>query len=275
MENTCNFCKNDLNNCTCKTKSRKVLLLLVIFLAVYFGIVNAAKIYSSYTNPHTIVITGTGEVSAVPDVSVISFTVRSSDTAGDTQKLQSDIASMTGDLFSKLKAVGIDEKDIKTTNYSVNPKYGSQDCSSKVQTMIYPPRPCNTSVVVGYEATESVDIKVRDTKNVAKVLSTLAEAKVTEVSGPNFQIDDPQKLKDQARDKAIVNAKEKAKILAKSLGVKVHTIISFSEDNGGSYPMMYKATAMDTGMVGQSAPNIAAGEQKITSNVYITFEIDN
>ena len=275
MENKCLVCKQDFTNCPCKKKGKKILLLLVIFLAIYFGIVHAAKIYSSYTNPHTIVVNGTGEISAVPDISIITFTVRSSDTTGDTQKLQADLAAITGNIFPKLKALGIDEKDIETTNYSVNPKYGSQDCSSKIQTMIYPPRPCSASVVSGYEASESVNVKVRDTNNVAKVLSAIADAKITEVSGPNFQIDNPEKLKADARSKAIADAKAKAKVLGKSLNVRLEKIISFSENDGGYYGMMYKASAMDSAVGGSAMPNIQTGEQKITSNVSITFEIDN
>ena len=274
MENKCNFCKNDSSDCSFQKKGKKILVLLVLFLAVYLGIVQAVKIYSSYTSPRTIMVNGTGEVSAVPDISLISFTVRSSDTNGDTQKLQSDIANVTGELFPKLKALGIDEKDIETTNYSVNPKYGSQSCSGKVQTMIYPPIPCSTNAVVGYEASESVNVKIRDTKNVAKVLSTLADSKITEVSGPNFQIDNPEKLKAEAKAKAIADAKEKAKVLGKSLGVRLVKIIGFSDNDGGYYPAMYKSSAMDIG-VSSASPNIATGEQKITSNVSINFQIDN
>ena len=129
--------------------------------------------------------------------------------------------------------------------------------------------------MTGYEASETVNVKVRDTTNVAKTLSTLADAKITEVNGPNFQIDNPEKLKADARAKAIIDAKAKAKVLGKSLGLRLEKIISFSDNDGGYYPMMtMKATAMDTGS-SQSMPNIAAGEQKITSNVSITFEIDN
>ena len=274
MEHKCNFCKNDSSDYSCQKKGKKILVLLVLFLVVYLGIVQAVKIYSSYTNPRTIMVNGTGEVSAVPDISLISFTVRSSDTNGDTQKLQSDIANVTGELFPKLKALGIDEKDIETTNYSVNPKYGSQSCSGKVQTMIYPPIPCSTNAVVGYEASESVNVKIRDTKNVAKVLSTLADSKITEVSGPNFQIDNPEKLKAEAKAKAIADAKEKAKVLGKSLGVRLVKIIGFSDNDGGYYPAMYKSSAMDIG-VSSASPNIATGEQKITSNVSINFQIDN
>ncbi|MBP9765632.1 MAG: SIMPL domain-containing protein [Candidatus Pacebacteria bacterium] len=277
MENKCPICNQDSKNCNCKRKGKKLIFLLIIFLAIYFGIINATKIYTNSTNPHTITVSGKGEISAVPNIGVITFTVRSADTAGDTQKMQSDIAAVTGNVFSKLKSLGVEEKDIETTNYQVNPKYGTQSCSSKVQTMTYPAVSCNTNVVTGYEASESVNVKVRDTKNISEVLSIIADSKITEVSGPNFELDNIDKLKDEARDKAIIDAKEKAKSLGKSLGVKINKIISFSEDNGGGYPMMMlKATSFDSGVSEASpSPNIAAGEQKITSNVYITFEIDN
>jgi uncharacterized protein YggE len=269
MENNCGICKEAINNCYCKKKGKKFLFLLVIFLAIYLGIVHAVKIYANSTNHNSIIIMGTGEVSAVPDISIISFTIRSSDKDGDTQKLQSEISSVARELFPKLKAIGIDDKDIETTNYSVDPKYGLQGCSSSIEMMDCPAR------VVGYEASESVNVKIRDTKNVSKVLAVIAEAKITEVSGPNFQIDNPEKLKAEARDKAIANAKDKAKVLAKSLGVRLEKIISFSDNDGGYHPMMYKATEMGFGGGVSSAPEIATGEQKITSSISITFEIDN
>lgn len=274
MESKCPICKQDFSNCACKKKGKKILFLLVIFLAIYLGIIHAAKIYVNGTNPHTIVVSGKGEIEATPDIATISFTIRSSSADADTQKLQNDLANISGSVIPKIKALGIDEKDIKTENYSVNPKYGTQSCSGKVQSMIYPPIPCSNSVVTGYEASEMITVKVRDTKNVAKILSALAEGKITEVNGPSFDIDNVDKIKADARDMAIKDAKEKAKILGKSLGVHLEKIISFSEDNvGGAYPMMMKAVAMDTSS--NQSPNIEAGSQKVTSNVSITFEIDN
>lgn len=273
---TCKHCGLDNNNCVCKRKMKWILVLLVIFLAIYLGATHAMRIYSNSTNPRTIVITGQGEVSAIPDISTISFTARASSDTNDTQKLQADIKKSVDEVFAKLKALGIAEKDIQTTNYSVNPKYGSQACP-QVRTMIYPSTPCETSKIVGYEASESVNIKVRDTNNTGKVLAILADAKITEVNGPNFEIDNVEKLKDEARDKAIKDAKEKAKSLAKSLGVDIDKIIAFSDNGGqGIYPMMY-SKAMDMAASSGAAPetNIAMGEQKITSNVSITFQIED
>ncbi len=82
-------------------------------------------------------------------------------------------------------------------------------------------------------------------------------------------------LKDQARAKAIVNAREKAEVLAKQLGVNLGNVVSFSENSGG-YPMMYAAKAMDMAVgasMPERAPELPKGENKITSNVTITYEI--
>lgn len=274
-QNLCKHCGMDMKDCKCKMKAKWLLILLVIFLGLYLGVTHAVKIYSGYANPRTVVITGKGEVNAVPDISVINFTVRASSDTNDTQKLQNDVKAQVDNVLAKLKALGIADKDIKTEYYQVNPKYGSQACPA-VRTMIYPPTPCETSKVVGYEASQSISIKVRNTDNSGKVLAALADAKITEVSGPNFQIDDPEKLKNEARDEAIKDAKEKAKVLAKSLGVELDRIISYSDDNSQTaYPMMY-AKAMDSSASGAAEnATLPIGEQEITSNVSITFQIED
>lgn len=274
MENNfCKFCKETMENCKCKKWIGKILMVVAFLLVVFAGVVFAIKTYTNSTNPRSIVVTGTGEVSAVPDVSTINFTLRSSNVTGDTKSLQDEVAKSADSVIAKLKSLGIDSKDIKTNNYSVNPRYGYQDCS-KISSI----KPCDSNVIVGYEASENISVKVRDIQNVSKVLDVLATDKITEVSGPSFEVDDMDKLKNEARDIAIQNAKEKAGSLGKSLGVKIKTIISFSDDTG-SYtpmPMMYKTMSADSMMGGVAREaNIQAGEQKITSNVSITFQIED
>lgn len=248
--------------------------MFIFLLVIFAGVVFAIKTYTNSVNPRSIVITGTGEVSAVPDVSNINFTIRATNTTADTKSLQDEVAKSADSVIAKLKALGIDAKDIKTNNYSVNPKYGYQDCS-RISSI----KPCDSNVIVGYEASENISVKVRDTQNVSKVLDILAGEKITEVSGPSFEVDNIDKLKNEARDIAIKDAKEKAKTLAKSLGVEIKTIIAFSDD-AGSYtpvPMMYKTmNAADSMMAGSAREaNIQTGEQKVTSNVSITFQIEN
>lgn len=258
-----------------KKVGTKLLVILAILLAIGIIVVQSVKTYTSNMNPSTVVITGTGKVSAVPDVSTISFTIRSESKNEDTKTLQEEISKKADSVFAKLKELGIEEKDIKTTNYSVNPRYGYQECLSSI-------RPCDTSVVIGYEANESVDVKVRNTENVSKVLDILAAEKITNVYGPNFTVDDIEAVRDSARDLAIQDAKDKAQVLAKSLGVKIKRIVSYSDDAGSYAPypvyrdsMAYGVSSMKSERAAAPQANIQEGEQEIVSNVSITFQIEN
>lgn len=244
-----------------------LILLLVIGLIVNSGVKN----YAEKMNPNTIVISGTAKVLAVPDISTINFTVRASSQNNNTKALQDEIAIKAGNVFSKLEDLGIDRKDIQTSNYSVTPKYSYRDCSRMAM-------PCESSYVSGYEASEGINVKVRDTENVSKILNILAEERVTEVYGPNFEVDNIESLKDQARNLAIKDAREKAGVLANSLGVKIDKIVSFSDASAGYVPMPMMANqARDAYATKEmmSTPMIEQGEQEIVSNVAITFQIRN
>lgn len=243
---------------------------LVVLLVVGLIVSNAVKSYAERMNPNTIVINGTGKVSAVPDVSTINFTIRVSSDGNDTKTLQAEIAKKAESTFAKLEDLGIVRTDMRTSNYSVNPKYSYRDCSRMIA-------PCESSYVVGYEASESVDIKIRNTENVSKVLDVLAEEKITEVYGPNFEVDDVERLKNEARNLAIRDAREKAKVLADSLGVEIEKIVSFSD--ASSYPpvvpMAYDAMRNTAKVQAEVMPQIEAGQEEIVSNVAITFQIRN
>jgi uncharacterized protein YggE len=108
-----------------------------------------------------------------------------------------------------------------------------------------------------------------------EVRTGLANLGVTNMTGPIFSIDNEDSLKDEARGKAIEKAREKAKILAKQLGVNLGQVVDFSEGGSGGYPVMYATKAMDGGVsaMPERAPELPKGENKITSNVTITYEI--
>ena len=152
----------------------------------------------------------------------------------------------------------------------MNPKY-SYD---QVVCITYP-CPRQEPKIVGYTATQSIVIKVREVDNANEVRTGLAELGITNISGPTFSIDDKDVYKAEARALAIDDAREKAKILAKDLGVKLGKITNFSE-GGNNYPVMYSKSAMvfeDMGGESQPAPELPKGENTITSNVTITYEI--
>ena len=272
MENNqdkCNVCSIDKKNCGCGANRynrfwmRKVILVIIILVGLGILLNSAAKTYGNYSNPRTISINGTGKVATVPDFSKINFTLRSTSVSNDTQSLQDEVATKANSVFAKLKELGIEDKDIQTSSYSVNPRYSYPD---------------GLSTVSGYEASESVIVKVRNTDNVSKVLTILADEKVTEVYGPNFEVDDIEKSKADARDLAIQDAKDKASELSKALGVKIKRIVGYSDDAGNLIPtpMMYSARAEVMNAAGSAKDaNIQTGEQEITSNITITFQIQD
>lgn len=217
---------------------------------------------------NVISVNGTGEVFAVPDIANITFSVtKQGKTVADAQK---EVSKKIDGALVFLKNTGIAEKDIKTTNYNAFPKYEYSDVTCLSTDC---PRP-GKQILVGYDVTQSITVKVRDTDKTGAILEGLAKVGITEITGPNFEIDDDEALKAEARKKAIADAKEKAEILAKDLDVRIVRIINFTES--GNYPIYFGAKSMDGyGGLGGAVPvpEIPKGENKITSNVTITYEI--
>lgn len=236
------------------------LLLLSLYLASLFR--NSWKNYDyigkSPEFQDRVTITGEGKATAVPDVAVISIGVLADKTtAAQAQKESTD---KINSIIKALKDFKIGEKDIKTTNYQVSPKY---DWSSNVQK------------IIGYTVNQSVEAKVRDFDKIGDILAKATELGANQVSGPSFTIDDPEKYRAQARKKAIDQAKDKAKVLAKQVGINLGSIVSFSE-NDGSYPV-YSDMAYGLGGAAAEkalpAPDIQAGSQDVNIIVTISYEI--
>ena len=258
----------------------RMVYVFLIILCIFFAIKGLTLlkemqfIGSGTTATNTIQVAGTGEISAVPDIAEISFTVsQDSKTMADAQKTITDSATKA---LSYLKTQGIADADIKTEDYSVSPKYEWQTQSMRpcVEGSICPPDGQN--VLVGYSASESITVKVRNIDNAGAIITGLGGTGVTDISGPNFTIDNDDALKTEVRAKAITDAKTKATELAKELGVSLIRIVNFSDNGGGGYPMPMYAKSMMADSAGAVAPTAAplpTGENKYTSNVTITYEI--
>ena len=257
-----------------KNLYRALLVLLVIF-SVYFGIKALAELKSynagGSLNVNTISFTGHGEVTAVPDIANVYFTIRKE--AKTVKDAQAAVAVVEKAALDLLKNNNILEKDVKTSNASFNPKY---EYKYETRTMMpctqysCPPNP-GKNVISGYEAYESITVKIRNTDDAGKIIQDLGTIGVTELNGPNFAIDDEDALKAEVRKKAIDEAKEKAKVLAKDLGVSLGRISSFNE-SGNYYPIMYGAKAMMEDSI-ESPAQLPKGENIISSDVTITYEI--
>lgn len=246
--------------------------LLLLILSVFFiiKIVNEVKVsknigHGDYAN--IIYVSGKGEVKAIPDISTLSINVsKEGATAKEAQSLLNEEVTKA---LGYLKTQQIEDKDIKSEYGGLNPKY-----SYEKEVCYTYPCPTRDPKIVGYTANQSISIKVREVDNANTIRTGLADLGITNISGPTFSIDDEEIYKQEAQALAITDAKEKAEILAKNLGVKLGKIVNFNEDNNGAYPMYKEAMMLDSVSArGAAAPELPKGENTISSNVTITYEI--
>ncbi len=219
-----------------------------------------------------ITFSGHGEVSAVPDIANIDFTI--SKDAKTVKEAQDGVAQIEKDSLSFLRSNNIADKDIKTTNSSFYPKYEYRYGKQIPCAQVNCPPPTGNNVIVGYTASESITVKIRNTDDAGKIIQGIGALGVSNLNGPNFAIDNEDGLKVEARKIAIDDAKLKAQSLAKDLGIRLGKITSFSESNNSPIPMMYaKAGMMAESAVAPAPAEIPKGENKISSDVSITYEI--
>lgn len=248
-------------------------ILVGIVLALYLG-VEALKTFREYrfvgsgvTATNIITVSGEGKVSAVPDVA--QFTFSTTEEGKTPAEAQTKLAEKNNTALAYVKEQGIAEADIKTLGFNVNPKYHYEN----VQCVRYP---CpQRQVLDGFEATQTTEVKVRDTAKAGDLLAGIAEKGVQNMSDLRFTIDDETASQNEARGKAIADAKAKADALAKQLGVELVRIVNFSE-NGGAMPMFMRADVAGMGGAMESkaiAPEVSLGTNEITSNVSISYEV--
>lgn len=218
----------------------------------------------------TISVSGKGEINAPADVATFSFSiVEEAKTVKVAQDVSSKKMSAILDFLDKSQ---VNKKDIKTGSYNFYPKYDYKRYSCGAGSVCPPTK----KVLRGYEVSQSVDVKIRDLDSVGKIFAGVAELGATNLGSLQFIIEDEEGLKAQARKLAIDNAKQKAKKLAEDLDAKVIRVVSFSESEGYTAYPYYKTAVLESAVYGAdsaSSPEIPAGENKISSNVNITYEI--
>ncbi len=244
-----------------------VTIFIGVFLTlgtIYLGILswNSIKAHDyigiSPKESHSISITGEGKVTSVPDVAKIQlgYSVEKK-TVADAQK--ENTAKMNAVIDKLKKDFKIDEKDIKTVNYFISPQYNWNDGRQSLR---------------GYLVSQDLGVKVREMDKVSQILDMAGSVGLNQIGNLSFEIDNPEELKQQAREKALAQAKEKAEALAKIVGVKLGNIISFSESSSDSQPMpYYSLEKAASGMGGGAAPSVEAGSNEITVFATVQYEI--
>lgn len=212
-------------------------------------------------NPHILSVSGEGEMRAVPDQAQLSAGVV---TQGKTaaEALAANSTAMHA-VFASLKKRGVPEKSITTSNFSINPQYPPyrQDAPQEDRTRI-----------IGYEVSNQVAVILDDVSKVGATLDALVVSGANKAGSVSFTIRDPKPMMRDAREDAVKDAIAKAQTLAKAAGVTLGPIISISE-GGGYQPVPVFAKTMRMDAVAAPPPPVAPGEQSVSVNVSITWEI--
>lgn len=207
--------------------------------------------------PRVITTSGEGEVHATPDEAMLSAGVVSE--ARTAAAALADNAKAMNAVFATLRNAGVPEKSIQTSGFNVSPQYATDKDGTQTQR------------ITSYQVSNTVNVTVDDLKKVGPTLDALVTSGANSIGGVSFDIKNPKAAMAQARALAVADAIERAQTLAKAAGVTLGPITSISESGGYEPPHpLYRV------MAAAAAPMqtpIAAGEQSVTANVSITWEI--
>ena len=233
-------------------------LLILVFTACDVNI--ASEVLSSSATDRTIHVTGSGSVTGEPDIASLDIGV--SVEKESVAEAREEAASAMTALIAALQANNVDEKDVKTENFSIHPQYDYTD---------------DGRVLRGYRVNNTVRAKVRDLTTLSDVIDDAATAGGNSIviNSIQFMIDDTTPLQAQARSLAVKDAEAKAQTLAKASGVRLGEPITITESTyfeGPPIPFATAEAAFDD--AARSSTPIAPGELAVTVNVAVVYEIE-
>ncbi|HEX8591345.1 MAG TPA: SIMPL domain-containing protein [Candidatus Paceibacterota bacterium] len=245
------------------------LLLLAVFLLVKTVDAMDRMGKSPYAGPNVITVTGEGKAETPPTIARVMFTVQ--ETAATVAAAQEAADKRSRTALDGVRSLGVEDKDVRADAYQVNPQYENPQPCVPGRECVQNPR------IIGYQVAQTVTVKVRNTNIAGEVIQALGTAGVQNISGPNFEVDDDSDVMREARAKAIEDARQKAKELARQLHVRLGDVVSYGE-NGGPYPMPTAGIGkggvmMDSMARSEAATPLPQGQNESTVMVTVTYEI--
>ena len=192
----------------------------------------------------------------VPDVATISAGVVTQ--ATDANAAMRANAQEMDKVMAAVRAAGIGERDIQTSGISVNPQYRYAENQ--------PP------AITGYQASNTVNLKVRDIGRLGKVLDALVASGANQINGPSFEVDQPDAAYDEARRAALEKAQARAAMYAKALGLRVRRIVSIGEGGGYRPPVPMPVMAMARAEKAADTA-VSPGETTLGADLDVVFEL--
>lgn len=202
---------------------------------------------------HTITLSASGDAVGVPDVARINLGVLEE---GDTVAAATSAGTTKMNaIVEALKQTGVEDDDLKTTAYSLTPRYNYDVQPYKIEK---------------YQLQQTVDVTVRNFDKLSEVVDVATKAGANSVASPRFEINDPEDVKSKARQEALAKVKQRADDLAAATGVGVGEMVSFTETEPTTTPAPYpdyRATGAE------QMPAFQAGSETVTVEVSVTYAL--
>lgn len=199
-------------------------------------------------------VSATGKVARVPDVATVRAGVVTQ--AATAAKALSANSSRMAGVLAAVKGAGVAARDVQTATVQLQPQYRYGEN--------VPP------VITGYQATNSVSVRLRDVARGGRVLDALVQAGANQIDGPSLSIDKPEAAMDEARTQAVATARARAELYARAAGLRVERIVSISESGDGFMPAPPPIVMMRA-QADRAETQIAAGEQDVSVTVQVRF----
>jgi uncharacterized protein YggE len=210
-------------------------------------------------NQNSLLVSGDGKVTAKPDTFIL--TVMAEERTKTTKEAFENVAKKVESLKALMKANGIEDKDVQSTNIAINPNYIWTD---------------NKSTIDGFIATHGLTIKIRNLEKIDPILSGVSAIDGVQIQNTVYDIDDKTELYKQARDLAIQKARQKAEDMAKASGTSLGKVVSLSESQGYTPPLynnQFMAVKNEVAMDASAGGGVSVGQLEITTTVNMSYEL--
>jgi len=230
--------------------------LILAFCAVV-GVASSAAPAHAQAPPARVVVSGEGKVNVVPDLAQVRSGVTTN--AKNVKEAVESNSRIMAAIITALTEGGIAQKDIQTTQFSIQPVYSSQDQHSE-------------SKLTAYRVSNQVIAKIRHIDKLGDVLERLAAAGATDVWNIDFMVSDPSKALDEARETAIADARRKAEVFARAAGVTLGRVVTIEEESAAAEPLSMRNRPMAAARDAAAVP-IASGENTVRAVVTVGFDL--
>lgn len=233
-----------------------------IFIFIYgfstlFGPIPLSITSTTTSKNDLFTVEGVGEASGIPDTAMLTLGITKQ--AATVKEAQNQVNAVSSKIANGLKSLGVKVTNIKTTNYSVYPNYDYFNGAQRI---------------TSYTVSQNLEVKLQPIEQANNAIDLATSAGANIVSGVTFVFDDAmsEKLEQQARKKAIENAKNKARELAKLSGIRLGKVVNVTESPLKQPEPIFALEARSANSKESEPTQISPGENTVHITVNISYE---